>query len=155
MKNYQLKLMSCVFVAFMVMVFSSISIVHAQEEMMEDVSARIGHVSYEHAALKPHFDFYYLLLAEKYAPKYVKVWKEVVKEREDLLSKSKELISEGKEIGDYYDEDWSNTHSEIQKKFLEAVEKQAEDSLKEIVPRVIEHQKELNTLLKKHLKEIK
>jgi hypothetical protein len=124
-------------------------------ENTDDEVTQMEQVKYEHKAIKPHFNFYYQLLAEKYAPKHVKVWNEVIREREALFKKYRELSKSGKDIGNFYDEDWLKAHNDIHQKFLAAVEKRDDDALKMIVPQVIDHQKELNSLLKKRLKEIK
>lgn len=121
----------------------------------DEACVHMEKVTYEHKAIRPHFNFYYQLLAEKYAPKHVKVWNEVIKDREALLKKYRELTKEGKEVGEFYDENWLKTHQDIHQQFLAAVEKRDDDALKTVVPLVIDHQKELNSLLKKRLKEIK
>lgn len=125
------------------------------EDTDSEASAHMEHVKYEHKAIRPHFNFYYQLLAEKFAPKHVKIWNEVIKDREALLKKYRELAKEGKEVGNFYDEEWLKAHNDIHQQFLIAVEKRDENALKTIVPQVIDHQKELNALLKKRLKEIK
>lgn len=124
-------------------------------EEFDHEASQIEKVKYEHKAIRPHFNFYYQLLAEKYAPKHVKVWNEVIAEREALIKKYRELAKSGKEIGDFYDEAWLKAHGDLQKHFLEAVEKRDDAALQNIVPQVIDHQKELNILLKKRLKEFK
>ncbi|RXI99541.1 hypothetical protein DS745_15110 [Anaerobacillus alkaliphilus] len=133
--------------------YTNVTIVSAEE--LENETNQMDQVKYEHKAIRPHFNFYYQLLAEKYAPKHVKVWNDVISEREALIKKYRELAKSGKEIGNFYDETWLKVHSDIQKQFLEAVEKRDDQALKNIVPQVIDHQKELNILLKKRLKEIK
>lgn len=129
------------------------TVVGAEENSTEP--AQMDQVRYEHKVVRPHFNFYYELLAEKYAPKHVKVWHDVINERDALMKKYRQLAKEGKEIGNFYDETWLKTHSDMQQKFLEAVEKRDDATLKNIVSQVIDHQKELNILLKKQLKEIK
>lgn len=125
------------------------------EEVDGDTVEQLQQVKYEHKAIRPHFDFYYQLLAEKYAPKHVKVWNEIIKEREGLLKKYRELVKSGKDVVNFYDEEWLKVHNEIHKQFLVAVQKRDDDVLKTVVPQVIDHQKELNFLLKKRLKEMK
>jgi hypothetical protein len=143
-----------VIVATILVSYSNVGNVMA-EEVDGDTVEQLQQVKYEHKAIRPHFDFYYQLLAEKYAPKHVKVWNESIKEREALLKKYRELVKSGKDVGNFYDEDWLKVHNEIHKQFLVAVEKRDDGALKTIVPQVIDHQKELNLLLKKRLKEMK
>ncbi|OIJ16006.1 hypothetical protein BKP35_03210 [Anaerobacillus arseniciselenatis] len=154
MKCFQQKVIFSIVIA--TMLFSLTSVAFANPEgTQDDASTHFERVSYEQKAIRPHFNFYYQLLAEKYAPKHVKVWNEVLKDRDALLKKYREVKKAGKELEDFYDEEWLKEHSEIHQQFLEAVEKRDDDKLKEIVPRVIDHQKELNAMLKKRLKEIK
>jgi hypothetical protein len=135
--------------------FSNVGNVMAEVVNGGDTLEQLQQVKYEHKAIRPHFDFYYQLLAEKYAPKHVKVWNEIIKDREALLKKYRELTKSGKDVGNFYDEEWLKVHNEIHKQFLVAVEKRDDEALKTIVPKVIDHQKELNVLLKKRLKEMK
>lgn len=154
MINYQKRILFCIVITTILMSFTSITIVNA-EESLDEVSIQVEKVTYTHDAVRPHFNFYYQLLAEKYAPKHVKVWNEVLKDRDALIKKYKELKKEGKEVENLHDEAWLKAHTEIHQQFLEAVEKRDDEKLKQIVPRVIDHQKELNIILKKRLKEIK
>ncbi|QOY36043.1 hypothetical protein AWH56_025955 [Anaerobacillus isosaccharinicus] len=78
-----------------------------------EASTHMEQVKYEHKAIRPHFNFYYQLLAEKYAPNHVKIWNDVIKDREALLKKYRELAKEGKEVGNFYDEEWLKAHNEI------------------------------------------
>lgn len=156
MSKFNKKLVLITVMTAILLSFGTLSNVHAEDlEVKEESSLHFGKGGYNHKSIRPHFNYYYQLLAEKYAPKHVKVWNEVTKDREALYKKYKELKKEGKELDKFYDEEWLNKHKDIQKQFLEAVEKRDEEALKEIVPLVIDHHKELNSLLKKRLKEIK
>ncbi|MCT8138725.1 hypothetical protein H1D32_13850 [Anaerobacillus sp. CMMVII] len=151
----QSKLLYVVIVATLLLTSINSLNVYAEDETEGEACTHMEQVKYQHKAIKPHFNFYYQLLAEKYAPKHVKVLKDVITEREALFKKYRELVKSGKDVGDFYDEAWLKKHDEIQTQFLDAVEKRDDAALKKIVPQVIEHQKELNVLLKKRLKELK
>lgn len=154
MKVLKQKLLFVAIITAILLSSTNLGVVNA-EDTDSEASAHMEHVKYEHKAIRPHFNFYYQLLAEKFAPKHVKIWNEVIKDREALLKKYRELAKEGKEVGNFYDEEWLKAHNDIHQQFLIAVEKRDENALKTIVPQVIDHQKELNALLKKRLKEIK
>lgn len=154
MKVLKQKWLFVAIVSAVLLTSTNLGVVNAEDPDGE-ASTHMEQVKYEHKAIRPHFNFYYQLLAEKYAPKHVKIWNEVIKDREALLKKYRELAKAGKEVGDFYDEEWLKAHNDIHQQFLVAVEKRDDKALKTIVPQVIEHQKELNALLKKRLKEIK
>lgn len=141
-------------ITVLLMSFTTAAITGAEETNGKECS-HMGKIGYEQKAIRPHFNFYYQLLAEKYAPKQVKVWNEVIKDREALHKQYKELKKAGKELDEFYDEAWLVEHKEIHQQFLEAVEKRDDEALKEVVPRIIDHQKQLNSVLKKRLKEFK
>lgn len=154
MKVLKQKLLFVAIITAILLSSTNLGVVIA-EDTDSEASAHMEQVKYEHKAIRPHFNFYYQLLAEKYAPKHVRIWNEVIKDREALLKKYRELAKEGKEVGNFYDEEWLKAHNDIHQQFLIAVEKRDEIALKTIVPQVIDHQKKLNALLKKRLKEIK
>ncbi len=153
MQKVKQKFLFVVMIATMLISFSNMAIVNAENE--GEACAHMEGVKLEFKALRPHLHFYYQLLAEKYAPDQVKGWTEVIKEREVLFKKYRELAKSGKINGKFYDETWLKTHSEIQQQLLDAVQKRDENALKNIVPKMLDHQKELNSLLKDRLKEIK
>lgn len=134
--------------------FTNVNIVSA-EEANDNTCSSMEKVGFDKKAVRPHFNFYYQLLAEKYAPNYVKVWDEVLKDREAIFKNYKELKKAGKEVEPPYDDAWLKKHSEVHQQFVDAVEKRDEASLKEMVPKVIEHQRELNLMWKKKIKEVK
>ncbi|OIJ16900.1 hypothetical protein BKP37_04355 [Anaerobacillus alkalilacustris] len=149
------KLLFILMITSILFSFTSFSIVNAKEGVNEEASSQVGKIGFEQRVIRAHFNFYYQLLAEKYAPKHVKVWNNVMKDRDALIKKFKELKKDGKELDNFYDETWLKEHNEIQQQFLEAVEKRDDEILKVIVPQIIDHQKQLNSILKKRLKEIK
>lgn len=153
-KNKQKQFLLIVITALL-MSFTTATITGAEGTTDGKECSHMERIGYEKKAIRPHFNFYYQLLAEKYSPKYVKVWNEVLKDREALHKQYKQLKKEGKELDKFYDEAWLKEHGGIQKEFLEAVEKRDDEALKEVVPRMIDHQKQLNSLLKKRLKEFK
>lgn len=152
-KNKQ-KFLFLVLIASLLLSFTTVVGANA-EEVNDQECSDMEKISHEQKAIRPHFNFYYQLLAEKYAPKHVSVWNEVLKDREGLFKKYKELKKAGKEVDNLYDEAWKKEHGEIQQLFLEAVEKRDDTKLKEMVPRLIDHQKQLNSLLKKRINELK
>lgn len=155
MVNNKQKQFLLIVITALLMSFTTATITDAEET---DGGKEYSHMvkgGYQKKAIRPHFNFYYQLLAEKYAPEHVKVWNEVMKDREALHKQYKELKKAGKEPDKFYDEAWLEEHGEIHKEFLEAVEKRDDEALKEVVPRIIDHQKQLNSLLKKRLKEFK
>ncbi|MFC0561591.1 hypothetical protein [Halalkalibacter alkalisediminis] len=103
--------------------------------------------------LKVHLDFYYELLAEKYAPDQIEKWKEIRVERDLLQKKLKEAKQRGElENGQTVDKTWLDKHAELQNAFNNAVEKRDEDKLKEILPKMFAQYAELNALYKQRLK---
>ncbi|WNF37856.1 hypothetical protein RJD24_05250 [Bacillaceae bacterium IKA-2] len=152
-KNKQKQFLLIVITALL-MSFSTAATIGAEETNDKECS-HMEKIGYEKKAIRPHFNFYYQLLAEKYAPNHVKVWNEVIQDREALHKQFKELKKSGKELDNFYDEAWLKEHGEIHQVFLEAVEKRDDAALKELVPRVIDHQKQLNAALKKRLKDFK
>ncbi|OIJ20332.1 hypothetical protein BKP45_09715 [Anaerobacillus alkalidiazotrophicus] len=149
------KLLLLLMITSILVSFTSLPIVNANEDVNEEASSQVGKIGFEQRVIRAHFNFYYQLLAEKYAPKHVKVWNNVMQDRDALIKKFKELKKDGIELDNFYDETWLKEHNEIQHQFLEAVEKRDDEILKVIVPQIIDHQKQLNSILKKRLKELK
>ncbi|HHY21853.1 MAG TPA: hypothetical protein GX525_08220 [Bacilli bacterium] len=97
-----------------------------------------------------HIDHYYELLAEKYAPDLVDEWKVISKDQQELMSKLKEDKDKKAEFKKNLKESsWYKRHKELEKQFTKAVKERDKNALKEIMPKVIEMQKELNDILSK------
>ncbi|MFC0472520.1 hypothetical protein ACFFHM_19055 [Halalkalibacter kiskunsagensis] len=102
--------------------------------------------------LKVHFDFYYELLAEKFAPTEIEKWKEIRSERDLLQKKLKEAKQKGElENGEAIDNAWLDRHSELHDSFNVAVEKRDEELLTQLIPQMFEHYAVLNKVYKKRL----
>ncbi|WP_227938431.1 hypothetical protein [Alkalihalobacillus deserti] len=102
--------------------------------------------------LKVHLDFYYELLAEKYAPNEIEQWKEIRVERDLLQKKLKEAKQRGElENGQAVDKSWLDKHAELQKAFNNAIEKRDDEQLKTILPQMFDQYAELNSLFKQRL----
>ncbi|GAE24627.1 hypothetical protein JCM9140_569 [Halalkalibacter wakoensis JCM 9140] len=102
--------------------------------------------------LKVHFDFYYELLAEKYAPDEIEKWKDIRSERDLLLKKLKEAKQKGElENGEAIDKEWIAKHKEITDSFHTAIEKRDEEQVRLLLPKLFDHYRELNNLYKKRL----
>ncbi|KHF39518.1 hypothetical protein [Halalkalibacter okhensis] len=102
--------------------------------------------------LKVHLDFYYELLAEKFAPSEIERWKEIRSERDLLQKKLKEAKQKGElENGEAIDKEWIEKHKEITIAFNSAVEKRDEGELSTVIPQLFEHYKKLNDVYKKRL----
>src|SRR5690606_30877237 len=89
--------------------------------------------------LQVHLDFYNELLVNRYAPKQVKYWQSVRKERDLLQKKLNESIMKGKFPQLEQDEKWIEQHRTLQENFKQAVEKRDEQGLRDILPLLIEH----------------
>lgn len=153
---YNFKKGMLVGVVFLVALMSLTSITTANDEAVNDKGcSHMDKIAYERKAIRPHFNFYYQLLAEKYAPEYVEAWNEIISDRDAIMKKYKELKKSGKNIEKPYNEVWLEKHRELQEEFLKAVKKRDDKILKEIVPKVIEHQKELNAMWKDSIKKVK
>ncbi|UTR09494.1 hypothetical protein MM300_16560 [Evansella sp. LMS18] len=95
-------------------------------------------IMHRHSAIKPHFYYYMELLFEKFQPELKGKWQEVVREKEAIYKKMKELSKEG-ETGDHpaESEAWEAAHKSTQEKFLQAVKKRDEESLKALLPELL------------------
>lgn len=95
-----------------------------------------------------HIDYYYELLTEKYAPDLVDEWKVISKDQQEMMSKLKEDKDKKAEFKkNLKDKSWYKRHKELEKEFTKAVKNRDENALKEIMPKVIDLQKELNDIL--------
>ncbi len=111
-----------------------------------------GHEVLKNEIVNVHMNLYYQLLAEKYAPDQVKVWKNARKDREKLLEKLKELHENGAILhGDTIAHDWLEEHSKIQQAFFKAVKENDENEIKNIIPTLFEHEIELNKIYKRSI----
>ncbi|WP_332632298.1 hypothetical protein [Halalkalibacter flavus] len=112
-----------------------------------------GHEQQEiNKELKVHLDYYYELLAEKYAPNELEKWKEIRSERDLLQKKLKEAKQKGElENGGAIDNEWIEQHKEITDAFNAAIEKRDEEQLRKLLPQLFDHYKKLNDVYKKRL----
>ncbi|MDT8862551.1 hypothetical protein N0O92_20305 [Alkalihalobacillus sp. MEB130] len=111
---------------------------HEQQEMNQE--------------LKVHLDFYYELLAEKYAPDEIEKWKEIRSERDLLQKKLKEAKQKGElENGEAIDKTWVDEHKKLTDAFNAAIEKRDEEQLRTIMPKLFDHYKKLNDVYKERL----
>jgi hypothetical protein len=102
--------------------------------------------------LKIHLDFYYELLADKYAASEIEKWKDIRVERDLLQKKLKEAKQRGElENGQAVDKTWLDRHTELQTSFNSAVEKRDEEQLQTLLPQIFDHYAKLNELYKKRL----
>ncbi|GAE36636.1 hypothetical protein [Halalkalibacter akibai] len=125
-----------------------------QAEVVEDKKEEEGceHDKGISKDLKVHLDYYYELLADKYAPDQIGKWKDIRVERDLLQKKLKEAKQRGElENGQAVDKTWLDKHSELQSVFNAAVEKRDEEQLKIVLPQLFDHYAELNKLYKKRL----
>lgn len=99
-----------------------------------------------------HMGYYYELLTEKYAPDLVEEWKVISKDQQELMSKLKENKEKKEEFKKNLKEhSWYKRHKELEKQLTKAVKERDEEALKEMMPKMIEIQKELNDILSKTL----
>ncbi|WP_332695927.1 hypothetical protein [Halalkalibacter lacteus] len=102
--------------------------------------------------LKVHLDFYYELLAEKFAPNELEKWKEIRSERDLLQKKLKEAKQRGElENGEAIDKAWLDRHSELHDSFNVAVKKRDEVQLGQLIPQIFDHYERLNNVYKERL----
>ena len=130
------------------------SLAPVQAEVADDQKeeACCGHEQGLSKEFKMHLDYYYELLAEKYAPDQIEKWKEIRVERDLLHKKLKEAKQRGElENGQAVDKTWLDKHAEIQSAFNNAIEKRDEEKVKEILPQMFAHYAELNALYKQRL----
>ncbi|WP_062048245.1 hypothetical protein [Bacillus sp. JCM 19034] len=133
-------------------VISAFSFVHAEENTTEHIDCKHECEMQFHQNYHVHLDFYYDLLAEKYAPEQVDQWKEIKKERDLLKKKWKEAKKRGElDRNDLFNSEWIEKHRNIQEKFTKAVEKRDANEIQEIFPKLIAHYGEMNDIWKKAL----
>ncbi len=107
----------------------------------------------KHEMIELHIHMYYQLLTEKYAPNEVVKWDEIRKERLLIKKKISEARKRGEDVEwDYDNDEWIQTHKQLQEEFYQAVKKYDEDELRRIIPLLIEQEKILNDWYKKQLK---
>lgn len=129
----------------------------AKEPVELDKDSYHDHVYHEyylrHDAMRPHFNFYYDLLIDRYQPELQEEWRLIVNERETLIKKYKELKKEGK-LKDPVekDESWKTEHQNIHERFLNAVKERNDEAIEEVLPDLLALQKEMNEFLKSQIK---
>lgn len=101
-------------------------------------------------AIKPHIEYYHELLIERFTPDRLEEWKDVVRERHQIIKKVRQDKGEGEiEWNDGLREKYETLH----KKFSEAVKARDEEELKRIIPSLIDWQKEWNEYYKQKTSE--
>ncbi|MBU9714700.1 hypothetical protein [Evansella tamaricis] len=116
-------------------------------EMNQDIKHR-------HKDMWIHIQFYYELLLDKYHPELKTEWKEIMRERETILKKWKELKKEGKEFDhSMISEEWKEKHQQYHEAFLEAVKIRDDEKIKSLLPKLLELQKSWNRDQKRVLQE--
>lgn len=131
------------FVCLLVLAITVFSPVQA-EEINEEQSCQQCEMQVR-KEVKVHLDFYYELLAEKYAPDELEKWREIRKER-DLLRKK---LNEAKKRGEIEQEssigdEWLEKHRQLQESFRLAVEKRDEEQLRSLLPKLFDQYNQLN-----------
>jgi FMN phosphatase YigB (HAD superfamily) len=121
----------------------------SQEEENQECSQHEKEITKE---LKVHLDYYYELLAEKFAPAEIEKWKEIRSERDLLQKKLKEAKQRGElQNGDAIDKVWLDRHRELHDLFNAAVEKRDKEQLGKLIPKIFEHYGMLNNVYKERL----
>ncbi|WP_017727040.1 hypothetical protein [Halalkalibacterium ligniniphilum] len=109
-----------------------------------------------HQAFQEHLDFYYELLAEKYAPKDVARWNELRNERGMLMKQMAEAQKRGvKWKKPELDEKLKEQHVTLQQQFQEAVKMRDTKKLETVLPQLLDHYKDRNNRMKEWLEKNK
>ncbi|SDY57460.1 hypothetical protein SAMN05421736_102309 [Evansella caseinilytica] len=107
-----------------------------------------------HDTIHTHLTYYYELLIDKYRPELKEEWTAVTRDKEAILKKIREMKKEGKQIDDLFVNDkWKEQHQQYQADFLTAVKKRDEAQIKELLPQILELQKQWNKKHRELLKE--
>ncbi|MBU8907758.1 hypothetical protein [Desertibacillus haloalkaliphilus] len=151
MSQALLLFMAC---TLLVALFTNQPLIYAEEgEGSQEAECQYeDKIMHTHENFSIHLNLYYQLLAEKFAPEYVDVWQEINKERELIRKKLQEAKKKGELLhGDVVGEEWLKKHESLQTEFTNAVQKQDDQELKELIPKLFTNYKELNELFKKRL----
>ncbi|UCZ54630.1 hypothetical protein LGQ02_07725 [Bacillus shivajii] len=106
-------------------------------------------ISYEHQVIRPHMEYYFELLLDKYSPDLKEEWTEVLRERESILKKLKQMKKEGKlKEHPSPSERWYEKHGQIHDQFLNAVKKRDDETITQLLPQLLSLQKEWNVIHK-------
>ncbi|TMW73727.1 hypothetical protein [Alteribacter natronophilus] len=111
------------------------------------------HLKYD--KMRPHLNFYYELLIERYEPAMKEEWLMIVQELETLIKKYREMKKEGKlKDKDFHNQDdkWKMKHQDVQEQFLKAVKERNDEAIRAILPDLVTLQKEMNEYLESILK---
>ncbi|WP_096188496.1 hypothetical protein [Evansella halocellulosilytica] len=148
------KLLTCVFVLSIVLFSSAFLNDEVGADVGEVGGAEISNkeyheISYRHEAIRPHIEFYYELMIEKYHPELKEEWKETLRERETILKKLKEVQKEGKSYDhEQMNEEWLNKHQKTHQQLLNAVKKRDGEAIKALLPKIIDLHKDWNKMHK-------
>ncbi|KGA97882.1 hypothetical protein AJ85_04515 [Alkalihalobacillus alcalophilus ATCC 27647 = CGMCC 1.3604] len=130
------------------------SVAFAEGEPPTEQREKSGHHQY-HKDFIVHLDYYYELLAQKFAPEQVEKWNEIRQQRKVLMKQWREHqkhkdddLNEHTEKGE-----WKEAHKELLQKFNEAVELRDEAKIKKILPQLFEHYEKMNQMLEEKLKQ--
>ncbi|WP_100404735.1 hypothetical protein [Bacillus solitudinis] len=157
---YKLFLLTQVAVVFCMLSVSLMQPVQAEQEASskKEVAAdQCKHCVMEaRKHVEVHLDYYYELLAEKYAPNEVEKWQTIRKERDLLRKKVKEMKKRG-ELQDRLEKksEWFKQHKELQILFKDAIEKRDEKAIKASLPQLFNQYQQMNEVMKKRLEETK
>ncbi|MCK0472526.1 hypothetical protein [Halalkalibacter sp. APA_J-10(15)] len=132
--------------------FTALSFVQAEENTAEQSDCHHECAMKFHKEFHVHLDYYYDLLAEKFAPEHLDQWKEIKKERDLLKKKWKEAKKRGDvEKGDLFNQKWLEEHEKIQEQFSNAVEKRDIEAIQDVLPKLFSHYQKMNETWKKAL----
>lgn len=142
------KLLTSIFIVLTLMTVVGSQYIYAEENVTSEKC-----VKNKHKFMDVHMSLYYELLAEKYAPDQVDVWKNISKERKDL----KKQINYAKERGEALHlgskmKPWFDEHKKLQKQFTKAIDKGDENEIKKLLRDVIALHQQLNEIYKEVLK---
>jgi len=119
----------------------------------EAIAAEKENSHFNEEVIDIHVTMYYHLLAQKFSPYQVKVWDEIKQEQNILKKKIEELHKAGALLhGDKVEHTWIERHQQLQRALTKAVKEYDEEALKEILPKIFEHQRELNEKMKEKIK---
>ncbi|MDG5788665.1 hypothetical protein QA612_14385 [Evansella sp. AB-P1] len=135
--------------------FTSTILADDLDERCDENECEMNHeqVTHHHEMIKVHLQYYYELLIEKHSPELKEEWREIVRDREAIHKKIKEMKKEGKEIEDCeITKAWKEKHKRYQEMFLDAVNKRDSEKIESLLPLLLQLHKQWN---ENHLKMLK
>ncbi|KMK77014.1 hypothetical protein [Alkalihalobacillus pseudalcaliphilus] len=130
-----------------IMLLVTSSIVQATEDVKEQQVEK----HHSHQSFIIHMDYYFELLAEKYAPEQVDTWNEIRKQRKVLMKQWHEKKKDKKYEQLKKDSTWKKEHNDLQEEFEKAVEIRDEAKIKELLPKLFEHYQNMNKRMEEKL----